>query len=451
MENRGDSVDSQPGNFFTYLKRASVVLQTRIVVHAEPSPMQSGTSSESSPVSDCSPLSVTGISSSGSESAKNTVTNDNTPTSAKTLTEADATLAVPKESIRNFSILKKLTKSESKAIQTLTCKKKGHSAILHCKLYAKAKVATERLVNEVLRERYILQQLRDDFFCCKLHYAFQDLHYLYLLTDYSEVTLQSVAMHGPMKDSALRVFASEIAFALNYLHQNFIIYRNLRLDTVLLKDGHVLLSDFSFACSTRAEKFEPLKRSDHLNPPAPEIYSKKEYRYSVDWWSFGAILYHCTYGLPFNANDHKMVLKSKASGNMMTNLSDREDLYSRLLEADVDRRLGSSNGGLGFARDIMVHPWFALVDWILVKNKEYTVKDLQVGAVGGRRSRSATVSNLVNGTIESLLSLGMHGEKSYSYSGHSQEIEQVSLLEGLFLPYSIECKANPTMTVPLHH
>jgi serine/threonine protein kinase len=63
-----------------------------------------------------------------------------------------------------------------------------------------------------------------------------DLGHILLVQDHFEI-------------NQVRLYAAELVLAIEALHSKNIIYRNLRLEHVLLdKDGHIVLTDLSAAC-----------------------------------------------------------------------------------------------------------------------------------------------------------------------------------------------------------
>lgn len=107
--------------------------------------------------------------------------------------------------------------------------------------------------------------------------------------------------HEGFSEDRTRFYGSEIVLALGYLHDNNIVYRDLKLENLLLdKDGHIKIADFglckediSFSGRTRTFCGTP----EYL---APEVLEDNDYGRAVDWWGLGVVMYEMMCGrLPF--------------------------------------------------------------------------------------------------------------------------------------------------------
>lgn len=101
-------------------------------------------------------------------------------------------------------------------------------------------------------------------------------------------------------------YTAELLVALQYLHQNDIIYRDLKPDNVMIdRDGHAKLIDFGFARElTKKMSFKTYTNCGTMGYTAPEVLlnqnSNSGYSFEADIWSFGIMLSELLTGsLPF--------------------------------------------------------------------------------------------------------------------------------------------------------
>ncbi|KAG8096747.1 hypothetical protein GUJ93_ZPchr0013g34858 [Zizania palustris] len=277
-------------------------------------------------------------------------------------------------------------------------------------------------VTHVLAESRVLTSL-DHPFVPTLYARLDAGRYACFLMDYcSGGDLHAVLRRRPggrLPVAAARFYAAEVLLALEYLHTLGFLYRDLKPENVLLRgDGHVVLSDFDLAlpasvepavrrCQVRIqsrrkkrimsscfssngaiddndvdakEQFEFVAEPTTTNSKdcvgtheylAPELVSGSGHGNGVDWWAFGVFLYELVYGrTPFKGHAKDATLKNILSKQVTYPQLDGEadaaqlcDLIGRLLERDPRRRMGNALG----AAEIKRHPFFAGVDWALIR------------------------------------------------------------------------------------
>jgi serine/threonine protein kinase len=87
-------------------------------------------------------------------------------------------------------------------------------------------------------------------FITHLHYAFQTDQKLFLVLEYCPGgdLGNLLSTKRKLSEDLARIYIAEILLALEALHKNMIIYRDLKPENVILdEDGHCKLTDFGLA------------------------------------------------------------------------------------------------------------------------------------------------------------------------------------------------------------
>jgi cGMP-dependent protein kinase 2 len=94
-----------------------------------------------------------------------------------------------------------------------------------------------------------------------------------------------------MDEELARFYVACITLALEYLHDQNIVYRDLKPENVFIDQvGYVKMGDFGFAKVLN----ESNKTFTFCGTPgyvAPENILAHGYNYSVDWWGLGVLMY----------------------------------------------------------------------------------------------------------------------------------------------------------------
>nr|XP_046917424.1 ribosomal protein S6 kinase alpha-5-like [Dermatophagoides farinae] len=231
----------------------------------------------------------------------------------------------------------------------------------------------QKTLEHTRTERQVLEVVRRRPFFVSLHYAFQTATKLHLILDY--VNGGELFTHLYQRDyfteDAVRIYAAELVLALENLHKLGIIYRDIKLENILLDhDGHIVLADFGLCKQFLPHETDQRTHSfcGTIEYMAPEIVGGNGHDFSVDWWSFGVLIYELLTGAsPFTVDGErntqqeisKRILRSQPP--IPSHLSPEvRDLLQMILVKDPDRRLG---GGNRDADEIKRHPFFVSIDW----------------------------------------------------------------------------------------
>lgn len=161
-----------------------------------------------------------------------------------------------------------------------------------------------------------------------------------------------------LPEAEVRVWGAQILLALESLHQQGILCRDLNPRNVLLtSNGKVCLTFFGQWSEVQSEICS--KAMDQMYC-APEIGGVSRVTEACDWWSLGALLFELLTGMPL-WQLHPAGIHSHTQLLIPDHLSTAAaSLLTELLQFDAGYRLGSGGGGVS---DIKCHPFFSAISW----------------------------------------------------------------------------------------
>lgn len=248
-------------------------------------------------------------------------------------------------------------------------------------------------IRRALTERDILEYV-DHPFIVTLHWSFQSMEKLYLVMDYcAGGSLFRLMQHQPghcFHEESVRFYAAEILLALEYLHLNGFIYRDLKMENVLVHaSGHIMITDFDLSIkadyrseaqllNASGEIFATPVTTSHsfvgtAEYLAPEVIcGSSNQSCSVDWWTYGILIYEGLYGhTPFQGKTTEQICAHILDGglhfpdhHMYPVSNECKTLIKKLLDADPKKRLGGQHD----APDIKKHKFFDKISFPLIRN-----------------------------------------------------------------------------------
>jgi serine/threonine kinase 32 len=260
------------------------------------------------------------------------------------------------------------------------------------KMYAlkyidKSRCIKQKAIANIIQERRLLEEI-DHAFVVNLRYAFQDDENCFFVLDLmlgGDLRFH-LKKQGPFSEQTVQFWTAELACAVQYLHEQRIVHRDIKPDNILLdSNGHAHITDFNVAIHFSERRLHT-SVAGSMAYMAPQVVGRQGYSWQIDWWSLGITAYE----LLFNKRPFEGRTSDKMHEAILNDvLAFPEDATQRcskaclsalegFIERDPHSRLGCRRKR-GFG-DVKQHPWFSSINWDKLETKELNspfVPDMQ--------------------------------------------------------------------------
>uniref|UniRef100_A0AAY4BBP0 protein kinase C n=1 Tax=Denticeps clupeoides TaxID=299321 RepID=A0AAY4BBP0_9TELE len=236
------------------------------------------------------------------------------------------------------------------------------------KALKKGDIVARDEVESLMCEKRIFETVNGSHhpFLVNLFACFQTPEHVCFVMEYSAGGDLMMHIHSDVFSEPRAMFyAACVVLGLQFLHDHKIVYRDLKLDNLLLDtEGYVKIADFGL-CKEGMGFGD--RTSTFCGTPeflAPEVLTDTSYTRAVDWWGLGVLVYEMLVGeSPFPGDDEEEVFDSIVNDEVRYPRflsTEAIGLMRRLLRRNPERRLGS---GERDAEDVKKQPFFRTMDW----------------------------------------------------------------------------------------
>ncbi|XP_051558712.1 serine/threonine-protein kinase N1 isoform X2 [Myxocyprinus asiaticus] len=269
-------------------------------------------------------------------------------------------------SLQDFRLIAVLGRGHFGKVLLAEYKKSG--SMYAIKALKKGDIVARDEVESLMCEKRIFETVNSAQhpFLVNLFACFQTPEHVCFVMEYTAGGDLMMHIHAEVFTEPRAVFyAACVVLGLQFLHDNKIVYRDLKLDNLLLDtEGYVKIADFGL-CKEGMGYGD--RTSTFCGTPeflAPEVLTDTSYTRAVDWWGLGVLIYEMLVGeSPFPGDDEEEVFDSIVNDEVRYPRflsSEAIGIMRRLLRRNPERRLGSSEKD---AEDVKKQPFFRNMDW----------------------------------------------------------------------------------------
>ncbi|XP_023647640.1 serine/threonine-protein kinase N1 isoform X1 [Paramormyrops kingsleyae] len=269
-------------------------------------------------------------------------------------------------SLQNFRLVAVLGRGHFGKVLLSEYKETG--TLYAIKALKKGDIVARDEVESLMCEKRIFETVNSSRhpFLVNLFACFQTPEHVCFVMEYTAGGDLMMHIHADVFSEPRAMFyAACVVLGLQFLHDHKIVYRDLKLDNLLLDmEGYVKIADFGL-CKEGMGYGD--RTSTFCGTPeflAPEVLTDTSYTRAVDWWGLGVLVYEMLVGeSPFPGDDEEEVFDSIVNDEVRYPRflsTEAISLMRRLLRRNPDRRLGSSEKD---AEDVKKQPFFKGLDW----------------------------------------------------------------------------------------
>ncbi|XP_051984363.1 serine/threonine-protein kinase N2-like [Xyrauchen texanus] len=236
------------------------------------------------------------------------------------------------------------------------------------KALKKGDIVTRDEVESLMCEKRIFETVNSvrHPFLVNLFACFQTKEHVCFVMEYAAGGDLMMHIHADVFSEPRAMFyAACVVLGLQFLHKHKIVYRDLKLDNLLLDtEGFVKIADFGLCKEGMGYQD---RTSTFCGTPeflAPEVLTETSYTRAVDWWGLGVLIFEMLVGeSPFPGDDEEEVFDSIVNDEVRYPRflsTEAISVMRRLLRRNPERRLGA---GERDAEDVKKHLFFRNIDW----------------------------------------------------------------------------------------
>uniref|UniRef100_A0A8C6LQA1 protein kinase C n=1 Tax=Nothobranchius furzeri TaxID=105023 RepID=A0A8C6LQA1_NOTFU len=276
-------------------------------------------------------------------------------------------------SLQDFRLIAVLGRGHFGKVLLSEYKKTG--TMFAIKALKKGDIVARDEVESLMCEKHIFEivNMSHHPFLVNLFACFQTPEHVCFVMEYTAGGDLMMHIHTDVFTEPRAMFyAACVVLGLQFLHDHKIVYRDLKLDNLLLgTDGYVKIADFGL-CKEGMGYGD--RTSTFCGTPeflAPEVLTDTSYTRAVDWWGLGVLIYEMLVGeSPFPGDDEEEVFDSIVNDEVRYPRflsTEAIAIMRRLLRRNPERRLGS---GEKDAEEVKKQPFFRNVDWEALLQKK---------------------------------------------------------------------------------